>query len=164
MPRPGHFTPRKGTCYPLYRCLGGLQGGSGGVRKFSTLTRIRSTDGLARSKSLYRLQCLDPQMVTDVLERLSPSSWQWLLWTLHANGASLFFVRIYLHTGRNLYYRSYNFIHTWSVGVVILIVIIATEFIGYVLPWGRVSFIGYVLPWGQVSFIGYFLPWGQYHL
>jgi uncharacterized protein YneF (UPF0154 family) len=44
----------------------------------------------------------------------------WLLRTLHANGASLFFVCIYLHTGRNLYYRSYNFIHTWSLGVVIL--------------------------------------------
>jgi ubiquinol-cytochrome c reductase cytochrome b subunit len=44
----------------------------------------------------------------------------WLLRTLHANGGSLFFICIYLHTGRNIYYGSFKFIHTWSVGVVIL--------------------------------------------
>jgi ubiquinol-cytochrome c reductase cytochrome b subunit len=56
----------------------------------------------------------------------------WLLRTLHTNGASIFFVCIYLHTGRNLYHGSYNFIHTWSVGVTILFPTIATAFIGYV--------------------------------
>jgi ubiquinol-cytochrome c reductase cytochrome b subunit len=66
----------------------------------------------------------------------------WLLRTLHANGASLFFICIYLHTGRNLYYGFYNFIHTWSAGVVILFLTIATAFIGYVLPWGQISFWG----------------------
>jgi len=62
----------------------------------------------------------------------------WLLRTLHANGASLFFVCIYLHTGRNIYYVSYNFTHTWSVGIVVLFLTIATSFIGYVLPWGQI--------------------------
>jgi ubiquinol-cytochrome c reductase cytochrome b subunit len=66
----------------------------------------------------------------------------WLLRTLHTNGASLFFVCINLHTGRNLYYGSYNFIHTWSAGVVILFLTIATAFIGYVLSWGQMSFWG----------------------
>jgi len=65
-----------------------------------------------------------------------------LLRTLHANGASLIFVSIYLHTGRDLYYGPYNFIHTWSVGGVILFLTIATAFIGYVLPRGQISFWG----------------------
>jgi len=66
----------------------------------------------------------------------------WLRRTLYANGASLFFVCIYLHTGRNLYYGSYNCIHTWSVGVVNLFLTMATVFIGYILPWGQISFWG----------------------
>jgi ubiquinol-cytochrome c reductase cytochrome b subunit len=66
----------------------------------------------------------------------------WLLRTIHANGASLFFICIYLHTRRNIYYGSYNFLHTWSVGAVILFLTIATAFIGYVLPWGQISFWG----------------------
>jgi ubiquinol-cytochrome c reductase cytochrome b subunit len=78
----------------------------------------------------------------------------WLLWTLHANGASLFFVCIYLHTGRNLYYGSYNFIHTWSV-VVILFLTIATAFIGYVLPWGQISFWGATVITNLLSAIPY---------
>jgi hypothetical protein len=65
----------------------------------------------------------------------------WLLRTPRANGASLFFVCIYLHTGRNIYYGSCNFIHTWSVGVVILL-LSRTSFIGYVLPWGQISVLG----------------------
>ena len=71
-----------------------------------------------------------------------PDSHGWLLRTIHANGASLFFVCIYLHIGRNLYYGSYNFIHTWSVGVVILFLTITRTFIGYILPWGQISFWG----------------------
>ena len=67
----------------------------------------------------------------------------WLLRTLHANGASLIFVCIYLHTGRNLYYGSYNLIHTWSVGVVVLFLTIATALIGYVLPWAELSVVLY---------------------
>jgi len=79
----------------------------------------------------------------------------WLLRTLHANGASLFFVCIYLHTGRNIYYGSYNFIHTWSVGVAILFLTIATAFIGYVLPWGQISFWGATVITNLLSAIPY---------
>ena len=64
------------------------------------------------------------------------NSYGWLLRTLHANGASIFFVCIYLHVGRGIYYGSYKFFYTWSVGVLILFITIATSFIGYVLPWG----------------------------
>ena len=66
----------------------------------------------------------------------------WLLRTLYANGASLSFVCIYPHTGRNIYYGSYNFMHPTSVGVPILFLNIATAFIGYVLPWGQIAFWG----------------------
>jgi quinol-cytochrome oxidoreductase complex cytochrome b subunit len=60
------------------------------------------------------------------------------LWTLHANRASVFFVCVYLHTGRNLYYGSYNFIHTWSVAIAFPFLNVATAFVGYVLPWGQI--------------------------
>nr|WMY24207.1 cytochrome b [nr. Quasitermes sp.] len=79
----------------------------------------------------------------------------WLLRTLHANGASLFFVCIYLHTGRNMYYGSYNFMHTWSVGVAILLLTMATAFMGYVLPWGQMSFWGATVITNLLSAIPY---------
>lgn len=66
----------------------------------------------------------------------------WLLRILHANGASFFFISLYLHTGRGLYYSSYLFHITWSVGVIILLLVIAAAFLGYVLPWGQISFWG----------------------
>lgn len=64
----------------------------------------------------------------------------WLLRATHANGASFFFICLYIHVGRGIYYSSYFFIHAWSVGVIILLVVIATAFIGYVLIWGQISF------------------------
>lgn len=64
----------------------------------------------------------------------------WLLRATHANGASFFFIALYLHAGRGIYYSSYFFLHTWSIGVIILLAVIATAFIGYVLIWGQMSF------------------------
>lgn len=66
----------------------------------------------------------------------------WLLRSAHTNGASIFFLFLYLHAGRGIYYGSYNLIETWNLGVVLFIVTIATAFIGYVLPWGQISFWG----------------------
>ncbi len=68
----------------------------------------------------------------------------WFLRYMHANGASMFFVLVYFHIGRGLYYGSYTKPREmlWGVGVVILIVMMATAFIGYVLPWGQMSFWG----------------------
>uniref|UniRef100_A0AAU6PTH5 Cytochrome b n=1 Tax=Homidia sp. TaxID=3054010 RepID=A0AAU6PTH5_9HEXA len=64
----------------------------------------------------------------------------WLLRAIHANGASFFFIALYLHAGRGMYYASYFFLHTWSVGVIILLAVMATAFMGYVLIWGQMSF------------------------
>nr|YP_010809162.1 cytochrome b [Anaka burmensis]UNZ99521.1 cytochrome b [Anaka burmensis] len=66
----------------------------------------------------------------------------WLMRTLHSNGASFFFVCLYIHTGRGIYYGSYKFIYTWIVGVIILLMVMAAAFLGYVLPWGQMSFWG----------------------
>nr|YP_009731691.1 cytochrome b [Anchistus australis]QHR79565.1 cytochrome b [Anchistus australis] len=66
----------------------------------------------------------------------------WLLRSIHANGASFFFICLYMHIGRGLYYGSYRFMHTWMVGVVILFLVMGTAFLGYVLPWGQMSFWG----------------------
>lgn len=65
-----------------------------------------------------------------------------MLRNLHANGASAFFLCIYLHIGRGLYYGSYKFLETWNIGVTIFILTIATAFIGYLLPWGQIRFWG----------------------
>nr|QZP40934.1 cytochrome b [Geoscapheus dilatatus] len=79
----------------------------------------------------------------------------WLLRTLHANGASMFFVCIYMHVGRGMYYGSYKFIQTWSVGVLILFLTMATAFMGYVLPWGQMSFWGATVITNLLSAIPY---------
>lgn len=72
----------------------------------------------------------------------------WVMRYAHANGASMFFIMVYLHIGRGLYYGSYTRPRemVWGVGVIILIVMMATAFIGYVLPWGQMSFWGKILP------------------
>jgi len=66
----------------------------------------------------------------------------WLLRYTHANGASMFFITVFIHVGRGLYYGSYaeprGFV--WTLGVVILILMMATAFLGYVLVWGQMSF------------------------
>nr|QOD97284.1 cytochrome b [Eurypyga helias] len=66
----------------------------------------------------------------------------WLIRNLHANGASLFFICIYLHIGRGLYYGSYLYKETWNTGILLLLTLMATAFVGYVLPWGQMSFWG----------------------
>ena len=66
----------------------------------------------------------------------------WIIRSIHANGASIFFLFLYLHTGRGIYYGSYYFIETWNIGVILFILTIATAFIGYVLPWGQIRFWG----------------------
>nr|QID03246.1 cytochrome b [Formicosepsis sp. LX2018-01] len=79
----------------------------------------------------------------------------WLLRTLHANGASFFFICIYLHVGRGLYYSSYLFTPTWLVGVIILFMVMGAAFMGYVLPWGQMSFWGATVITNLLSAIPY---------
>nr|YP_010272340.1 cytochrome b [Scaphoideus maculatus]UKE80311.1 cytochrome b [Scaphoideus maculatus] len=66
----------------------------------------------------------------------------WLMRIIHSNGASLFFICMYLHVGRGIYYGSFHLQKTWNMGVIILLATMATAFLGYVLPWGQMSFWG----------------------
>nr|ACR40536.1 cytochrome b [Astyanax sp. 2 CPOG-2009] len=66
----------------------------------------------------------------------------WIIRNMHANGASFFFICVYLHIGRGLYYGSYLYKETWNIGVILLLLLMMTAFVGYVLPWGQMSFWG----------------------
>nr|WAM46813.1 cytochrome b [Shinisaurus crocodilurus]WAM46815.1 cytochrome b [Shinisaurus crocodilurus]WAM46817.1 cytochrome b [Shinisaurus crocodilurus] len=79
----------------------------------------------------------------------------WLIRNLHANGASLFFFCIYLHIGRGLYYDSYTLKETWYIGTSLLFLLMATAFVGYVLPWGQMSFWGATVITNLLSAIPY---------
>nr|ACR03103.1 cytochrome b [Sphaerodactylus vincenti]ACR03104.1 cytochrome b [Sphaerodactylus vincenti] len=79
----------------------------------------------------------------------------WLIRNLHANGASMFFICLYLHIGRGLYYGSYLYKETWNTGVVLFFLVMATAFVGYVLPWGQMSFWGATVITNLLSAIPY---------
>nr|UAV89262.1 cytochrome b [Scotophilus kuhlii] len=79
----------------------------------------------------------------------------WVLRYLHANGASMFFICLYLHVGRGLYYGSYMYKETWNIGVILLFAVMATAFMGYVLPWGQMSFWGATVITNLLSAIPY---------
>ncbi|NVK32859.1 MAG: cytochrome b/b6, partial [Rhodobacteraceae bacterium] len=68
----------------------------------------------------------------------------WMLRYLHANGASMFFIAVYIHIFRGLYYGSYKAPReiSWILGVIIFLLMMGTAFMGYVLPWGQMSFWG----------------------
>nr|AIZ76665.1 cytochrome b [Odontobutis yaluensis] len=79
----------------------------------------------------------------------------WLIRNVHANGASFFFICIYLHIGRGLYYGSYLYKETWNIGVILLLLVMMTAFVGYVLPWGQMSFWGATVITNLLSAIPY---------
>nr|ADX32828.1 cytochrome b [Mus setulosus] len=79
----------------------------------------------------------------------------WLIRYLHANGASMFFICLFLHVGRGMYYGSYTFMETWNIGVILLFAVMATAFMGYVLPWGQMSFWGATVITNLLSAIPY---------
>jgi ubiquinol-cytochrome c reductase cytochrome b subunit len=81
----------------------------------------------------------------------------WLLRYMHANGASMFFIAVYIHMFRGMYYGSYKEPREvlWILGVIIFLLMMATAFMGYVLPWGQMSF------WGATVITNLFsaFPW-----
>ena len=81
---------------------------------------------------------------TSVEHIMRDVNYGWLLRYMHANGASMFFIVVYLHIFRGLYYGSYKAPREllWWLGLVIFLLMMATAFMGYVLPWGQMSFWG----------------------
>nr|URH14012.1 cytochrome b [Cacajao melanocephalus] len=82
----------------------------------------------------------------------------WMVRYLHANGASLFFMCMFLHIGRGMYYGSFLFMNTWNIGIILLLTTMATAFMGYVLPWGQMSFWGATVITNLLSAIPYIGP------
>nr|ABO43340.1 cytochrome b [Enchelycore anatina] len=79
----------------------------------------------------------------------------WLIRNLHANGASFFFICLYMHIARGLYYGSYLYKETWNIGVVLFLLVMMTAFVGYVLPWGQMSFWGATVITNLLSAVPY---------
>nr|CCI73880.1 cytochrome b [Longipodacrangonyx sp. 1 MDMBR-2012] len=94
-------------------------------------------------------------MVITSMENINKN---WLIRYIHANSASLFFICLYYHIGRNIYYHSYLYIHTWSVGVSIFILTMATAFLGYVLPINQMSYWGASVITNLLSEVPYIGP------
>nr|YP_007024929.1 cytochrome b [Trachypithecus shortridgei]ADM94893.1 cytochrome b [Trachypithecus shortridgei]AKF02277.1 cytochrome b [Trachypithecus shortridgei] len=94
----------------------------------------------------------------------------WTIRYLHANGASMFFICLFLHVGRGLYYGSFLLTETWNIGIALLLMTMATAFMGYVLPWGQMSFWGATVITNLLSAIPYIgtnlvqWVWGGYSI
>nr|YP_003345409.1 cytochrome b [Ariosoma shiroanago]BAI53417.1 cytochrome b [Ariosoma shiroanago] len=79
----------------------------------------------------------------------------WLIRNMHANGASFFFICLYMHIARGLYYGSYMYKETWNIGVILFLLVMMTAFVGYVLPWGQMSFWGATVITNLLSAVPY---------
>lgn len=92
----------------------------------------------------------------DSVERIMRDvNYGWLIRYIHMNGASMFFIAVYIHIFRGLYYGSYKDPREllWILGIVIFVIMMATAFMGYVLPWGQMSFWGATVITNLVSAI-----------
>ncbi|MBF0612158.1 MAG: cytochrome b/b6 [Magnetococcales bacterium] len=87
----------------------------------------------------------DANLAFDSVEHIMRDvNWGWLLRYLHANGATFFFIAVYVHILRGMYYGSYRKPREilWWFGIIIFFMLMGTAFMGYVLPWGQMSFWG----------------------
>nr|YP_010277796.1 cytochrome b [Chelonus formosanus]UDP58203.1 cytochrome b [Chelonus formosanus]UHY94337.1 cytochrome b [Chelonus formosanus]UJM44018.1 cytochrome b [Chelonus formosanus] len=91
-----------------------------------------------------------------IIHLMNDVNYGWLIRLIHMNGASMFFICIYLHIGRGLYYQSYKLKKTWNIGVLLLLILMMTAFLGYVLPWGQMSFWGATVITNLLSVVPYF--------
>nr|QLD97035.1 cytochrome b [Navis striatus] len=80
----------------------------------------------------------------------------WMIRSIHANTASLFFILIYLHVGRGIYFSSFLLQGPWLSGILIIFILMTTAFLGYVLPWGQMSFWGATVITNLLSATPYF--------
>nr|QTA50552.1 cytochrome b [Sycophila sp. 2 JXW-2020] len=90
-----------------------------------------------------------------VIHIIQDVNYGWLIRLIHMNGASTFFICMFIHIGRNMYYNSFVLIKTWIMGILIFLLTMGTAFLGYVLPWGQMSFWGATVITNLVSAIPY---------
>ncbi len=112
---------------------------------FGSLAGIMLVIMIATGVFLAMQYTPDSSLAFDSVERIMRDvNYGWLLRYAHSNGASMFFAIVYIHLFRGLYYGSYKAPREflWILGVVILVLMVATAFMGYVLPWGQMSYWG----------------------
>nr|QHN60233.1 cytochrome b [Tamarixia radiata] len=90
-----------------------------------------------------------------VIHIIQDVNYGWLIRLIHMNGASMFFICMFIHIGRGIYYNSFLLIKTWFIGVIIFFLTMAAAFLGYVLPWGQMSFWGATVITNLISAIPY---------
>nr|ANH79477.1 cytochrome b [Eurytoma sp. TJS-2016] len=90
-----------------------------------------------------------------VIHIIQDVNFGWLIRLIHMNGASMFFICLFIHIGRNLYYNSFVLVKTWMIGMMVFLITMGTAFLGYVLPWGQMSFWGATVITNLVSAIPY---------
>nr|YP_009388870.1 cytochrome b [Vespa velutina]AQT19238.1 cytochrome b [Vespa velutina nigrithorax]BAX73961.1 cytochrome b [Vespa velutina]BBC27619.1 cytochrome b [Vespa velutina]BBC27632.1 cytochrome b [Vespa velutina]BBC44293.1 cytochrome b [Vespa velutina] len=100
--------------------------------------------------------CPSTNMAFDsVILIMQDMNYGWIMRILHSNGASVFFICMYIHIGRGIYYQSFNLMKTWMIGIMIFLLTMMTAFLGYVLPWGQMSFWGATVITNLLSAIPY---------
>ncbi len=112
---------------------------------FGSLAGIMLTIMILSGVFLAMAYTPQKDMAFESVERIMRDvNWGWLMRYIHMNGASMFFIVTYIHIFRGLYYGSYKEPREllWMLGVVILLLMMATAFMGYVLPWGQMSYWG----------------------
>nr|QGX43518.1 cytochrome b [Panulirus polyphagus] len=141
-------TPIRKT-HPLFKIMNGAMVDMPIPSNISTLWNFGSLLGLCLTVQILTGIFLAMHYTADINLAFSSVAhicrdvnYGWLLRTMHANGASFFFICLYMHIGRGIYYGSFLFIEVWTIGVFILFATMATAFLGYVLPWGQMSFWG----------------------
>merc|ERR1719489_392685 len=147
-PGPRHLLPAR-SFHPIIKIVDGSLVSLPSPSSFSAMWNFGSLLGLCLIVQIVSGLFLAMHYSCDItlaFERVRHISrdvnWGWFLRMAHANGARFFFICLYVHIARGLYYGSYNFKETWLVGVIILFLVIGTAFLGYVLPWGQISFWG----------------------
>ncbi|MDT7951185.1 MAG: cytochrome b N-terminal domain-containing protein, partial [Acetobacteraceae bacterium] len=112
---------------------------------FGALAAVNLVIMIATGVFLAMNYAANTGLAFDSVERIMRDvNYGWLLRYAHANGASMFFIVVYVHIFRNLYYGSYKAPREilFMLGVVIFLLMMATAFMGYVLPWGQMSYWG----------------------
>nr|QNV12172.1 cytochrome b [Ammophila sabulosa] len=105
-----------------------------------------------------------------IIHIMQDVNYGWIMRFIHMNGASMYFICMYIHMGRGMYYHSFHNTSTWIMGVIILMLSMATAFVGYVLPWGQMSFWGATVITNLMSAIPYlgkmivFWLWGGFSI
>lgn len=125
--------------------------------RFGSLSGLCLSTQIATGIFLAIFFSVEADIAFDSAVRISRDvNFGWLIRMIHANGARLFFVCLYIHIGRGIYYKSFKLKETWFIGITILFLTILTAFLGYVLPWGQISFWAATVITNLISAIPYF--------